>query len=252
MERVDAMLGDVARAVRSFRAHHPSRCGELEVRLGNTKGDGSFGPGVSDDTFLELERDLEEAVQLTSDARWQEIIDYFHSTSTGSAIRTRVEFDHETMLMTQTHIEKRPLHTMTASIGHVSGACRLCVATETPVSDLPVASVVNFVRVKQRRRFWDRRDDNVVWVYELSRTWSATTRDAVEEAQKREPPVFEVECELMDAQGTYLAQRTDECVARSILLKMAMLMGGEDTCNMTTLECRHAEVEHTRKRRARR
>ena len=45
--------------------------------------------------------------------------------------------------------------------------------------------------------------------------------------QHLQPPVYEVECELVDAGGTYLAARTDEQVAASLALKAQLLLAEE-------------------------
>ena len=71
------------------------------------------------------------------------------------------------------------------------------------------------------------RGGRVVWSYELSRTWSAPSRTAVEHLQHEQEPVYEVECELVDEGGAYLAAHTDEAVARSLLLKAHLLLGEE-------------------------
>ena len=87
--------------------------------------------------------------------------------------------------------------------------------------------VPSFVRIKQRKTFRDVRDNKTVWIYELSKTWSACSRSAVEHAQHMFPPVYEVECELVDEDGSYSSIHKDSHIAMSVLLKAQLLMGEE-------------------------
>ena len=60
------------------------------------------------------------------------------------------------------------------------GQRRVACALETPVTSPPDVCVPTHVRIKQRRVFRDVRDGAVVWSYELSKTWSASSRSVVE------------------------------------------------------------------------
>ena len=71
-------------------------------------------------------------------------------------------------------------------------------------------------------------------VPELSKTWSANSRSAVEHAQHMVAPVYEVECELVDENGSYMAANTDVKIARSILMKSQLLLGRNKMTSLST------------------
>ena len=224
MDAVDASLRE---ATRLYRERHPAGTAELELRLGR-RADAVFSAGITRDIFEQLERDLAEAHELVGDASFVEIVDYFYTLPGGRNVRTRVAFDTTTMATTATHVSKETLHSAVVTRGDDWGdACRVEVAVEHPVPTPPQSTLVNYVRVKQRRCFVDRRGGHEVWRYELSKTWSGPTRDAVEHSQHHCEPCYEVECELVDAGGAYLAERDDDLVARSLRMKMQMLLGDE-------------------------
>jgi len=216
------MLDEFARCVTLFRDYHGAH-GELEFRLG-TQSEERFGSGVTRDTFEQLERDMTDALQ--SDRLWTEIVDYYYLNTSGATLRTRVAFDHTDMTLHTEHVRKEVLRTVTVCRDDdPSDACRLSCAVEHPVAQPPASVMINYVRVKQRKRFVDVRDGNEVWAFELSKTWSAGSRDAVEYQQHHTEPHYEVECELVDRAGTYLSERSHDEVAASILLKVKMLLG---------------------------
>lgn len=221
-----AAITALSEMVARFRPHHEAH-GELEFRLGTLDATtGSFTTGVSRDTFEQLERDMSDV--LASDRVWNEIVDYYYLDDTGTTLRTRVSFDNKNMTMGRCHIRKETLgQTTIARDDDPADACRVSCSVEHPVTDPPTSAIVNYVRVKQQKRFQDVRDGSVVWNFELSKTWSASSRDAVEYQQHHTEPTYEIECELVDASGTYLGERTDAQVGASILMKMKMLLGEE-------------------------
>lgn len=203
---------------------------ELEARLGYVDdADGHFRPGVDKEVFEQLLADLNDTSSLQSDHKWFEIVDYNYVTSEGTAMRTRVEFDTENMVVSTHHCTKESLSK--AIVRHSeeesSEACRLALSVEHPVHTPPETCVPTHVRVQQRRRFRDVRDGDVVWSYELSKTWSATSRHAVEEKQHLCEPIYEVECELVDRERRYLSASDDAHVTKSLMMKMALLLGHE-------------------------
>lgn len=213
---------------------------ELEMRLG-TRSD-AFHSGIPRLVFEQLERDLSEAPGLTADSGYTEIVDYFYTLSRGHHIRTRVHYDSARMELSTEHVDKRPIQSFVASASTEPGdACRVEVSREMPVSSPPQCTLINYVRVKQRRSFVDRRDDGDVWRYELSRTWSGNTRDAVEYNQHNSEPSYEVECELVDTQGSYMRRLSNAQVAESIHMKMLMLLGYDDI--ETTVDISHVKKE---------
>lgn len=212
--------------VDDFRPHHRKH-GELEVRLGTVDAvTGNFTTGVGISTFEQLERDMSDV--LSCDRVWREIVDYYYLNAEGGTIRTRVTFDNERMAMESHHIEKKTLsQAIVVRSDDPTDAARIVCSVETPVHSPPTSALINYTRVKQQKRFTDCRDGNVVWNFELSKTWSAPTRDAVEYQQHHTEPTYEVECELVDTTGTYMSQKSTSDVAASLLMKMKMLLGEE-------------------------
>ena len=206
---------------------------ELEMRLGQRSD--IFHSGVPRTVFEQIERGLVDSPDLIAEPNYMEIVDYFYTLPRGRNVRTRVQYDSARMYMDTTHVEKRSIQSFVASVSNEPGdACRIEVCNEIPVQSPPQSTLVNYVRVKQRRVFVDRREHGDVWQYELSRTWSATTRDAVEYNQHNCEPCYEVECELVDTSGTYVREWGDDHISESLHMKMLMLLGYDDV--ETTLE----------------
>lgn len=221
MEMADPPPQDLVECVGNVRSgiHR-----ELEIRVGSMC-DGKFFPGVSEAVFDQLEKDMIDAPTLVTDNKWDEIVDYFYINMRGGPTRTRVAFDTESMELRSTHIVKMPLQNLVFRRGDDDDACKVSHSRETPLDDPPGTCVPTHVRIKQRKAFRDVRDGHVVWLYELSKTWSGTSRSAVEHLQNVSDPCYEVECELVDEGGGYLARTSDEHVAASLLLKSKMLLG---------------------------
>lgn len=200
---------------------------ELEMRLGQRSD--TFHSGVPQSVFEQLERDLVESRDLVAEPGYTEIVDYFYTLPRGRNVRTRVHYDSECMELHTEHMEKRSIQSFVASVSNDPGdTCRVEVSSEIPVDSPPQSTLINYVRVKQRRTFVDRRDFGDLWQYELSRTWSATTRDAVEYNQHNCEPSYEVECELIDAEGVYMGGKDDDHISESLHMKMLMLLGYDD------------------------
>lgn len=222
------MEGRLQQLVASRRAN-PSTA-ELEVRLGSWH-DGHFTPGVPRTIFEQLEKDM-VASSLTPTSKFpQEFKDHFYTVKRGQQVRTRVGVDTRRMEITTEHVVKKPDGFVTfrrCDGGEQTGeVCRVACATEVAEAHPPSTCVPTHVRVKQRRRFEDVRLGKVVWAYELSKVWSGPSSSVVEHLQHTSEPVYEVECELVDEDGAYLANHTDAEVAESILLKAALLMGND-------------------------
>ena len=222
----------LAKGVAEVRARRPHA--ELELRLGSYV-DGRFCAGVPKDVFDQLEQDMQDAHELTAEDGWSEVVDYFYPTARGERVRTRVTFDTQRMEVGTEHVVKQTSGSAVLQgeqgedeEGAAQGgaACRIAWATETPLAEpAPGTCVPTHVRIKQRRCFRDVRAGKAVWSYELSKTWSAGGRSAVEHLQRVAPPVYEVECELVDEGGAYLVARADADVAASFLLKARLLLG---------------------------
>lgn len=228
MMEVEETAPPLDRCVAAYRAECVHS--ELEMRLGTWSNDGSFSPGVSREVFEQLERDLLDSPGLTiADPHYLEVVDFHYITGRDERARTRVEFDATNMELKREHTRKRA-HTDVVlkrceEAGGGAEACRVAFSRELPLESPPTACIPTHVRVKQRRRFFDVRDNCIVWSYELSKTWSANSRTAVEHLQHHAEPTYEVECELVDEGGAYLGTRTDAQVAASIALKARLLLG---------------------------
>lgn len=215
---------------------------ELEMRLGQRSD--TFNSGVPRVVFEQIERDLVESSDLIAEPNFTELVDYFYTLPRGRNVRTRVQYDSARMHVDTKHVEKRSIQSFVASVSNDPGdTCRVEVSSETPVESPPQSTLINYVRVKQRRAFVDRREYGDVWRYELSRTWSATTRDVVEYNQHNCEPCYEIECELVDTSGTYMRERDDEHISESLHMKMLMLLGYDDVetpleiSNVKNCEC---------------
>lgn len=220
---------------------------ELEMRLGQRSD--IFHSGVPRTVFEQMERDLVDSPDLIAEPNYTEIVDYFYTLPRGRNVRTRVHYDSTRMHVDTKHVEKRSIQSFVASVSNESGdACRIEVSSETPVESPPQSTLINYVRVKQRRVFVDRREYGDVWQYELSRTWSATTRDAVEYNQHNCEPCYEIECELVDTSGRYMRERDDDYVSESLHMKMLMLLGYDDVETpleiSTVKDCETRRVRH--------
>jgi hypothetical protein len=156
------------------------------------------------------------------------------------------------MTLLREHISKCNLeHVVLARNEGGEEACKIVRAREAPLTDVPNACIPTHVRVKQRKRYLDVRDGNTVWSYELARTWSATTRTAVEHLQQNSEPRYEVEVELIDSTGAYLEAHDDAEVATSLLMKAALLLGEESSSALSLSSHRLAVPEAPRRRKRR-
>lgn len=221
-------MNEVEKVVSAFRDQLQRVEGvELEMRLGHGDATGKFSPGVTKDIFKDLLSDLSDNPSLQSDRNWSELVDYYYVTTNGEMMRTRVEYDTSNMVVSTAHCMKENL--TKALIRHPEESdgevCRLSLSVEHPVMNPPEACVPTHVRVQQRRRFVDVRDDNVIWSYELSKTWSAPSRTSVEQKQHMCEPIYEVECELVDSKRRYMTESSDEYVGQSLLMKASLLLG---------------------------
>lgn len=249
--------------VRERRASAQER--ELELRVGATDADGNFIPGVSAAEFEQLEAELASSDDLDGDREWRQVIDYQYILPSGERARTRVECDVQGMALCTQHVIKEAVCDVVVvdgsardeedeeddgGVGHAKRSsrlgARLALAIERQLVMPPAACLTTNVRLKHRKQFRDVRDGNLVWVYELSRTWSGSTRVAVERMQKEGKTTYEVECELVDASGAYLRQHSDDgYVVASLLEKTRALLGTDDALRHVC--SRSAKVRKKRK-----
>lgn len=231
-ERMQALVA----VVKEYRARRAAGDpAELEVRVGQASNQGSFRAGISRHVFEQLHDDLQDAPSLAPEKDWVEFVDYFYYNNGKKQIRTRVEFNADNMEVSKTHITKQVQRRAVAHRAEDGDACRITCSTETPVTDLPNVCIPVHVRVQQRKRFHDVREGNLVWVYEVSKVWSGPNRKLVERKQHEEEPAYEVECELADVTGDYMACHTDEEIACSLELKSRLLVG-DDTVQLSIID----------------
>lgn len=247
------MLSDtnaqLTESVRCYR-ENPART-EIELRLGTYLPSG-FQAGVTKDIFEQLERDLMECATLQTSKKWTEIVDYHYIGEHGEPVRTRVEYDTEGMGLRRTHVSKQTQDVFVYGKGDDTiEACKITRSLELPVTDVRSTCIPTHVRVKQRKTFRDVRDGNVVWVYELSRTWSANSRSAVEHLQNVAEPTYEIEVELVDERGTYRDASSDAHIAQSLLMKACKLMGDDEVTPSSVLSAQ-TNVYQSRKNKRRR
>lgn len=221
---------DLLTSICEFRSDRKT-C-EIEVRLG-VYTDSKFFSGVSKQVFDQLDRDLQDSPSLGTDNKWSEIVDYHYVTQRDEPARTRVEYNTDHMTLTTTHILKQTQHEVVYRMTEDDDdAFKINHSTEVPLENAPNMCIPTFVRIKQRKKFEDVRECNLVWSYELSKTWSANSRSAVEHLQLVSEPRYEVELELVDHDGSYSRSLTDTDIALSLMLKATMLMGETSTSSL--------------------
>ena len=220
------MISDVESMVQRFKKDVVSQ--ELELRIGSIV-ENSFVPGVTQCSFDQLEKDMNECGALYADHGFKEVIDYYYMGDAGTPIRTRVEYDTQSMKLISNHIVKTSQAVLDVNDGEASelfpqSACRVALATEIEVES-PQMTLLTHVRIKQRKCYTSKHDGHTVWRYELSKTWSASTRDAVEHMQQTMEPRYEVECELIDESREYVARHDSKYIVESLIMKVKSLMG---------------------------
>lgn len=236
--------GDLARehiasVVNLFRTQEREHV-ELEMRIGTlvsmTADDTPrFVPGVNVAVFAQLMDDLSSVADLDSDDAWTEVADHFYKMPNGKDVRTRIEYDADSMSLRKTHTVKELLHrAVVRREDDPRDACRVDLAVEHPIAPPPAVCMLTHVRLKHRRRFVDRRNGDVVWCYELSKVWSANSRIGVDKKQQESEPIYEIEVELVDRAGRYSDGRSDNFIAESMLRKIKGLMGDAPTCGVIT------------------
>jgi hypothetical protein len=205
---------------------------ELEMRLGSVcKDDQRFVTGVQSVVFETLDSDLTRSPSLKADKTWCEVVDYYYPVK-DAVFRTRVETNVSNLTFEKSHVYKKGLLSKTLIREEEGGdACKIACSsekTETP----PTVCFLSYVRIKQRKTFRDIRENCVVWSYELCKTWSAPSKEAAEYKKKYEEPIYEVEVELVDEDGSYMETNTDNQIAESIYLKSKLLLGEEENATL--------------------
>ena len=164
---------------------------ELEVRIGRRNAEGSLV--LSPETLQFLDDTLRGSKWLES-SRWSETYAYFYRVG-GRALRTEVSFDSADMRMNRCTVEKQRVD-MHDENGPGTLAMRACLSDEVPIPSPPDAVLPYNVRIKQRASHTYRGETCTVR-YDLTRSWSASSRTEVEARQKVVPAQCELELELV-------------------------------------------------------
>lgn len=197
---LDGALEGARAFVQSLRA---GGAVELEVRLG-TAGPTSFDPTITKDQMHRLLKCLGASADRDT-LEWRESHDFFY-VHDDRVVRTSVDFNDRDFTMEPTHVVKRRL-------GGVDRArYRVAWASETPVAadELPFATEVKHVRIKQRRSLdvCIPEATHPVWRYDFTMVWAGGNKEEAEIAARTTAPRYEMEVEV-------LAGGVHELVARA-------------------------------------
>jgi hypothetical protein len=161
-----------------------------------------------------------------------------------SQIRTSVTFfDHEAEPCRKIqHVYKHSLGQLTFQYSSSTGSAtpaegtkqnhpcdvRMSINWEEDVRDIPDAVLPKFVRIKHRKSFvyTPEHFTKPIWSFDFTRSWSGTTKEEAELAQKQVDPIYEIECECLDMMAYMDNSDHDELfLATSMLLKMRDIIG---------------------------
>lgn len=231
--RISDALASTSAIVAQLRENERA---ELEIRLGMWKADSlKFVPGVSRGQIERVIDMMQESHYVTGDHDWIEEQDFFFNAD-GVQCRTRVQYDSTTMQITPTTIQKKNLASQTFVVvdrnAPIGIDLRVSLKSEDTVDAVvPPCVQTTLVRIKQRRRFTTL---DGAWAFDFSMSWSGATKTKAELQQSSSDPVFEIECELLDA-PTALASKDDARIAASLLLKACDLLPS-NTCCLRSIE----------------
>lgn len=118
---------------------------------------------------------------------------------------------------------------------HKFGVYDLKVALyrEEPISPKSIPPIINeteWVRLKMRQSFEYKPKDgkHPIWRIDMTQSWGDRTRSGAEQKYFREPPVCEIECELLHADSFLTqVQPSDTRAALHMILKIVELFGNE-------------------------
>lgn len=207
-------------------SRHTKDC-ELEARFGLC-GE-KFIAGVDRKTMDSIVTMMTNSSYVKGDEVWVEEHDFYYDYD-GKKIRTRVNFNTDTMNISTESTEKKLIHSIDClhlinGITRGPNDVRISLKTEKKVFAVPPSVNSTLVRIKQRRRFVTL---NNVWAFDFSMTWSGKTKTDAETNQMNNEPIYEIECELLD--NSYFTTHSNDYIAASILLKMHDLL-----CDNSTL-----------------
>lgn len=197
---------------------------ELEVQLGCSRDDGSWDPGVSEDTFNEILTMFLDYDGWDSVSEWSDIHDYMFNLEDGTCVCTSVVLDR---CIHPSHIVKQRVEMVELRVRN-HGRARVSVNKEVPwcSKTLPETVTPHHVRMKKRRSFV-----RGPWRFFLTRVWQGGSRSMAEEAQSRGVCGYEVEVNFLpDMEYWDNARHTFTYVATSLLMKMVDVLSDEMMC----------------------
>ena len=222
---------------------------ELEARLGKLKGK-HFDTNVGYAAFCSILQLLESYPQWSRVSAWQETQDVFYTVNlpceysstngTQNQIRTSVGVDRQGDIEILHHTKTRLWHvdmemrlrdasscainiTRDADVDSFDARIAASLEKTIPADLLPIAVTPDFVRIKQRKRFYlsSLGVDKETFSYDLSIVYSGKTKSEAEQKQSdQQDPCFEVEVECLQPYE-YLESSGGEDImlALSLILK---------------------------------
>tara|TARA_A100001015_G_scaffold321595_1_gene453268 strand:- start:144 stop:839 length:696 start_codon:yes stop_codon:yes gene_type:complete len=197
---------------------------EIESRIGKII-DGKFVNGVEQEFFEEVYNEVKNCPDIVSDDKWSEQMDVFFKYNKNS-YRTRVTYPNTSMMINTKTIKKTKLETYDVETDN-EYQFRISSSLEDDVDSSTIPTLVNpyFVRLKHISHHYLNNND---WCITFTKTWGANSRTEVEQKQHNEIPCYEIECEFIGCNGTYLQEKTDVYAAESFLMKTLDVIGFPD------------------------
>lgn len=196
---------------------------ELEAKLGRVEAE-RYVPHVLPTVFASVEKKLSSNPPLVSADEADEHVDVFFESKQGKKgqeVRMRIEFDSDDMLVRRSAVRKKKVAEALVRSGEA--AIKVSVSAESPHDLEKEGEIVrpSHVRMKQRRAFL-YPVSSPSWRYDTTRCWAGGSKTEAEALRRSEREgerggMLEVEVELVS--DSYLATRTDETVALSLLMK---------------------------------
>ena len=200
---------------------------EFEIRLGSWAPTGGYVNGMNRGQADGIIATLLQA-PWDRTTNYTEQHDYYYDVDQIGTVRQEVHLDAGTFTMRSKVVKKRRVWLADSAdksdmaSKRATTCIRACVSTEQDValSDLPKVVNPKCVRIKQRRTFIKHP-----WRFDCTMSWLGTTRTEAERAQRTQPPVFELELELL-SDADYLAKKSNLYIAASALIKITDLFPG--------------------------
>ena len=198
---------------------------ELEARLGCIRSNGTFTAGVSRKEIDRIIHMMESSTHIDGKDEWIEEQDFMYTVSGNDTYRTRVKYTSNSLMIEPETICKEKLGSEDFRVVHKSlpytvPDVRVSLKMEEAATNVPTCIQTHLVRIKQRRRFFTK---DGLWAFDFAMSWADRTKTGAELKQATTDPIFEIECELVDAQRA-LGTQSDAHIATSLLLKACDLL----------------------------